>query len=329
MSLSVILILAVVQGVAEFLPISSSGHLVLVAALLEGGDPRKLDIADINIVLHAGTLVSILVFYWRRVVSLLSEDRRVLGLLIVGTIPLVVVGLPIKRGAAWLLEDPALAGVLLLVTAGILFIVARFPHRDGDYTVLSFGRAFLIGVAQSIAVLPGISRSGTTIAAGLGLGLSRQSAATFSFLLAIPAILGAVVLEIKDMVGGHPISTPIPYLLLGGFVSFAVGYFSLWWLVHWLERGRLIPFAVWCLIAGTIAISLYGLPKPRRRDPDQSIPPPRFATGTTPISPHIPSRLPVLRLNLRRESICLADHRPIQWSSGYGFPTGGELDSTG
>ena len=260
LALPVILVLAVVQGFAEFLPISSSGHLVIVAALLSD-DPKHLEVSDVNIVLHFGTLLSIVVFYWQRIRSLLTQDRRVVGLLILGTIPAVVVGLPIKKWGEFLLEDPALAGLLLFVTAGVLLIVSRLRHSDRSYSDLSAGRAFLIGAAQAVAILPGISRSGMTIATGLGLGLSRQSAATFSFLLAIPAIGGATLLEIKDMISdpsGH--QTPILHLFVGATVSFVVGLFALWWLVRWLERGRLIPFAIWCIAMGLLVVWRYGFP---------------------------------------------------------------------
>ena len=140
-------------------------------------------------------------------------------------------------------------------------VVASIRHQDDDYRRQSWWQAALIGVAQAIAILPGISRSGATIAAGLGLGLSRRSAATFSFLLAIPAILGATVLELKDFFHGElHLQTPWPHLVLGAMTAFLVGLVALWWLVRWLERGRLLPFALWCIVVGLITIWLYGLP---------------------------------------------------------------------
>ncbi len=250
-----ILVLAVIQGIAEFLPISSSGHVVIMAEALAPGGAKDFDVGDVNIVLHMGTLLSILVFYWRRVARLLLEDRRTVGLLIVGTIPAVLLGVPVKLLDTGLLESPLLAGALLIVTGAILIWVSRHQYGSGDYRDLSLLKAFLIGGAQAAALMPGLSRSGATISAGLGFGLSPNAAATFSFLLAIPAIAGAGSWEIVSMVRDHEtFSTPVGYLLAGAFVSFIVGLASLWWLVRWLERGRLQWFAAWCIPVGVIVI---------------------------------------------------------------------------
>ena len=197
-----VLILAVVQGIAEFLPISSSGHLVIVAALLGKGSAEGLDVADVNIVLHLGTLVSIVVFYWGEILRLLTKDRRVIPLLIVGTIPAVVLGLWVKSQFEHLLSSPALAGWMLLLTGLLLILTRRLATSERQYHQLGYWDAVKIGVAQSFALLPGISRSGTTIAAGLFCGLRREDAAAFSFLLAIPAIGGAALLEIIDLTTG-------------------------------------------------------------------------------------------------------------------------------
>lgn len=246
-----ILVLAVVQGIAEFLPISSSGHVVIVAELLAPGDAKGFEVSDVNIVLHVGTLMSILVFYWRRVVRLVSEDRRTIGLLIAGTIPAVALGLPVKTFAVGLLENPLLAGVMLIVTGAVLVWVSRHQFGEGDYQSLSFSKAMWIGGSQAVAILPGLSRSGATISAGLGLGLSPRAAATFSFLLAIPVIAGAGILEAASLAMNHETpSTPLGYLILGAGVSFGVGLVSLWWLVRWLERGCLQWFAWWCIPVG-------------------------------------------------------------------------------
>ena len=255
MQLWQILVLAVIQGIAEFLPISSSGHVVIVAQLLAGGDTSGLDVSDVNIVLHVGTLLSILVVYWQRVVRLLTEDRRTIGLLIVGTIPGVLVGVLVKKYCSHILENPLLAGILLVVTGLILIWISRRRQGDQDYGQLSYGKAFLIGVAQAAAVLPGLSRSGTTISAGLRSGLDARSATTFSFLLAIPIIAGGGAYEILSMLRHHePPSTPPTFLAIGAFVAFLVGIVSLSWLIRWVERGRLQWFAWWCIPVGTIVI---------------------------------------------------------------------------
>jgi len=261
-----ILVLAIVQGVAEFLPISSSGHLVIVANLLSpGASAAEFDIAELNIVLHAGTLASILVFYWQRIWRLLGEDRRVLPVLVVGTLPAVVIGLVIKTQFESILSSVQLTGAMLCITGVVLWLTTyvpekeapekEAPEKEGDYTQLGFGRAFLLGLSQAVAIIPGISRSGMTISAGIGLGLSRQSAATFSFLLAIPAIGGATVLELKDVLQGTPMTLPAMHLLIGAVVAFAVGLVSLRFLVSLLERGRLHYFAFWCIPVGLAVLA--------------------------------------------------------------------------
>jgi undecaprenyl-diphosphatase len=198
LTLHEILILAVVQGITEFLPISSSGHLVVLATFLspERGS-AAFDIADLNIVLHGGTLGSILIFYGKRIWQLLTTDRRVLGLLVIGTVPAVGVGIPIKLFASdTILSNPLLAGVCLIITGGLLAWIGRMPRGEQPYQQLTYRAALGIGLSQAAAIMPGLSRSGTTISIGMRLGLAPTAAATFSFLLAIPAIGGACVLEI-------------------------------------------------------------------------------------------------------------------------------------
>ncbi len=255
MQLWQILILAVIQGIAEFLPISSSGHVVIVAELLSSGSSVNLEVSDVNIVLHVGTLFSILVIYWQRVVRLLTEDRRILGLLIVGTVPGVLVGVPVKKFASHWLESPLLAGILLIVTGIMLIWISRRRQGEQEYGSLGYGKALLIGTAQAAAVLPGLSRSGATISAGLRLGLSPQSATTFSFLLAIPIIAGGGAYELLSMLRHHEAtSTPPAYLALGALVAFLVGLVSLSWLIRCIERGRLQWFAAWCIPVGSIVV---------------------------------------------------------------------------
>jgi len=255
LTLTQILVLAVVQGIAEFLPISSSGHLVIVAALLHPtGDLEDLSVADVNIVLHGGTLLSIVVFYWGRIWRLLGEDRRTVGLLLVGTLPAIAIGLPLKAYAEKVLENPLLAGFLLPVTGAVLLAISRKQPRDVEYPALGYGRAFLVGISQAAALLPGLSRSGLTISAGLAVGLSRRSAATFSFLLALPAIGGACAYQMVQLMDATQVVTPVGHLAMGAAVSFVVGLVSLWWVVKWLEQGRLQYFAYWCIAVGLAVI---------------------------------------------------------------------------
>jgi undecaprenyl-diphosphatase len=249
-----IIILAVFQGITEFLPISSSGHMVVLASIFDQFAEKMEDKVTVNVVLHMGTLAAILVFYWRRIVALLGRDRRVIGLLVVGSIPAAVVGFPMKLYCKDLLESPLLAGFMFLVTGAMLVWVGRCKQGETECRDLTYSRAFVIGLFQAFALLPGISRSGSTIVAGMGAGLKRDEAATFSFLLAIPAIGGAGLLEAKDMFEQTGSATPFDALALGLFVSFAVGLGALAWLIRWLQQGHLGYFAWWVFLLGPAVI---------------------------------------------------------------------------
>ncbi len=245
-----VILLAVVQGIAEFLPVSSSGHLVVLNELLGTGEGS----VELNVILHLGTLLAILVFYWRRVVALVGADRRLIPRLIVGTLPAAVIGLVVKRNFDHLLADPLLAGCMFPVTGALLLLLAWVKPGERDYVQLTYGQVLVIGFAQALALLPGVSRSGTTIVAGSLLGLKRQSAATFSFLLAIPVIAGAGLLECREMLETGETTTPLGLLLLGATLSFLVGLGSLHWLVRWVEAGWLHRFAYWLIPLGLVVI---------------------------------------------------------------------------
>lgn len=248
-------ILAIVQGIAEFLPISSSGHLVILGAML--GELKESPILEI--ILHAGTLGSILVVFWRRILALLTGQYRVIGLMIIGTLPAVVVGLTIKEMFPQILRSPFLAGAMLIVTGILLIILGRMKVRDGRYPKLSMFGAFIIGCFQAVAILPGISRSGSTILGGRMMGLNREDSLTFSFLLAIPAISGATVLAVKDLLDESATESTddMKILLLGAAIAFVVGIAALKWLIRWSREDRLHWFAWWCIPAGILAIVLH------------------------------------------------------------------------
>jgi undecaprenyl-diphosphatase len=257
-SLWQVLVLAVVQGITEFLPVSSDGHLALAKPLLwgSGSPPESL---DLTIVLHVGTLGSILVYFWRRIVSLLGEDRRVLWLIVVGTIPLVIVFLICKLALdEWfepVLESTRLASIMLPVTGIALIWSQRQARGSRDYRDLRWSDSLWIGTAQAAAILPGLSRSGSTIAAELLLGLSRSAAVTYSFLLAIPALGGAGVYGGYKMLR-HPeqLSTSPANLAIGAAVSFIVGLAALALLERVMQRGRLHYFGWYCIGLGTVVI---------------------------------------------------------------------------
>lgn len=267
-----ILVLAIMQGITEFLPISSSGHFVVLASLLErGGMPLDEKLA-VNVILHVGSLAAIVVFYWRRIWRLLSADRRVIGLLAVASVPAAAVGFLLREHAKNALEDPLTAGLMFLVTAAMLLWTSRHQSGDTLYRDLSYPRAMAVGVMQAFAILPGISRSGSTIVAGMAVGLRRDEAATFSFLMAIPVIAGAGLLEVwkhkylvgkwllelwehKNLVEQTTSATPVIALVLGAATSFAVGLLALAWLVRWIQQGQLHRFAWWLLVVGPLVIA--------------------------------------------------------------------------
>jgi undecaprenyl-diphosphatase len=260
------ILLAVVQGITEFLPISSDGHLAVVNALLQArGRGEVPDLLETTIVLHLGTLASVLVFYRRDIVRVLVHDRRAILPLVVGTIPAVIVGLGIEKGLPettkkWLLEDPLLAGLGFFVTAAALWFLGRRPESGVDYPDTPAGQALAIGVAQASAILPGISRSGMTISSGVAAGLRREAAAAFSFLLAIPAIAGAGLLKIIEVVDKGYTSTPLPVLALGFVISMLVGLAALAVLLRMLRRGRLDVFVYYLMPLG-IAVTAWQLLK--------------------------------------------------------------------
>lgn len=246
-----VLVLAVVQGITEFLPISSDGHLAVVMALFEQmGQPVSEDALGVTILLHAGTLAAIVVFFWKRIWRLLGEDRRVIGLLIVGTLPAVVIGLLAKKFFAEQLGSALLTGPMLILNGLMLWWASRRTPGETDYPAASFRQAALIGLAQATAILPGISRSGTTISTALATGLRRDAAANFSFLLALPAVGGACLLELIDAAQEGGLAIPLGQAAAGVVCSFVVGLLALGWLMNWLQRGKLIYFAWWCLAMG-------------------------------------------------------------------------------
>jgi undecaprenyl-diphosphatase len=258
-SLWQVLVLAVVQGITEFLPISSDGHLVLVEALLFGGQ-SEMQSLDLTIVLHLGTLGSILVYYRQRIARLVTEDRRVAGLIVLGTIPAVALVLVCKLLLDDLFEpilkSTLLAGFMLPVSGIALLYSLHAGAGSRDYRELTVVESVVIGIAQALAILPGLSRSGSTISAGLMLGLSRSAAATYSFLLAIPALAGAGVYEgLSLLKEGARLSTSPANLAIGAFVSFLVGLAAIGSLERLLLRGRLHYLGWYCIALGLAVVA--------------------------------------------------------------------------
>ncbi len=244
-----VIILAVVQGVTEFLPISSSGHLVAVESLLG----RHTDSAEMSIVLHFGTLLAILVYYHKQVLALLREDKRVVPLLVLGTLPAAILGIWLKTNHEAILKNALLAGFMLPITGFILMLLTKIKPGKKEYTHVGILAVLMIGLSQAFALLPGISRSGSTIVMGALMGLRPKAAATFAFLLAIPAIGGAASLEFREIME-QGADTPAVFLIVGTVISFVVGLASLHWLIRWIEQGKLHLFAYWVIPVGFLLV---------------------------------------------------------------------------
>jgi undecaprenyl-diphosphatase len=250
------LLLAVAQGLTEFLPVSSSGHLVLLQHFM---GVREGDVF-FDIILHVGTLGSILVVYRREILRLLKFDRagtRYLVSLAVGTLPAVVVGLLFRTHIEVLYHSPLVAAGGLVVTAGILFSTRFSKSRQvlddpWEPRPPALGRALLIGVAQGFAIIPGISRSGFTIATALWAGMPRAEAARFSFLLAIPAVGGALVLQLMNGQSVRPGETGV--LLLACLTAFAVGLVAIRWTALSIVQAHFWKFSFYCLAVGVVVL---------------------------------------------------------------------------
>ena len=273
MSLLSSILLGVIQGVAEFLPISSSGHLAIAEHLL--GMSGASDIPEFfDVLLHLGTLVAVFVAYWDDVRDMVVEffcgvrdlargstptpvppARRMILLIIVGTLPLLIV-LPIKDLVEGLADNMYFVAAALLVTGCLLFASDRVRKGRKTEKSATMVDVLLVGVAQAIATCPGISRSGTTITAGCYRGFDRKFAVRFSFLLSIPAILGANILSLKDAVEAGIIWADVPVYLVGVVVSAVVGYACIRLLKMIADRGKFGAFAYYCWAVGVLTLIL-------------------------------------------------------------------------
>ena len=272
-------LLGLVQGVAEFLPISSSGHLALFENLLGAVGGAQVaamdDSAFFNIMLHLATLVAVVVAYWPDVRDMVTEfiamirgiankeslasgnipARRLILMIIVSTLPLFLI-LPFHNKIEELNGVPWFIGAALLVTGLLLFIADRMPRggKTGrDMTVLD---AVFIGVAQAVATIPGLSRSGTTITAGMSRGLTREFAVKFSFLMSLLSVLGAVVLSLIDVIKDGVEPGILPACLVGMVVAGVTGYASIKLLQRIVAKGRFGGFAYYCWGVGALSIVL-------------------------------------------------------------------------
>lgn len=238
--------LSIIQGITEFLPVSSSGHLVIFQNLMGLKPPVIFDIF-----VHVGTLAAIL-FYFRH--QLIKISRQEIWLVIIGTLPAGLAGLILRDYLEVIFGSSKLVGASWLVTALLLFStkIPKSHHRQFDQ--LKWFDALFVGTLQALSLLPGVSRSGSTIAAGMWRQLNQESSLQFSFYLAIPAILGALILQTPQLVTFS--SSFLLPSLLGTFIAGLVAYYSLQILEKILKKGKLFYFGFYCLVAGLLSLAL-------------------------------------------------------------------------
>lgn len=256
------IILGAVQGITEFLPVSSSGHLQLAKELL--GVELEENLA-FDVTLHAATVLSTIVVLWGEIWSILrgiftremNDEKRYVIKLIISMIPIGVVGFMFKDYIDAMLSSSyimLIVGAMLLVTAMLLSFA--YYARPRQKTDISYRDSFIIGLSQAVAAMPGLSRSGTTIATGLLLGNEKGAVATFSFLMVLAPILGETLLSALD--GGLTMTGVDFSVLVAGFISaFVVGVLACRYMINIVKRGKLIWFAIYCAIVGIVAIGSY------------------------------------------------------------------------
>ena len=260
MDIMTAVILGIIQGLTEFLPVSSSGHLVLAQSLIKDFEqPGML----FDTLLHGATLGAVFVYFRRRIIELFLspfglisndykivyfENKRFLWGIIIATIPTGIIGLFLESKVEGVFGTPAFVGYFLILTSVLLLLSDRF---QGNQEVTGI-KAFLIGIVQGFAVIPGISRAGATTAVGIFLGIKREEMAEFTFLMSIPAIVGAIILQSKHM-AAVPAGELAAYIA-GMGAAFVSGFFAIGFMVYFIKRANLKAFALYCLIMGITAI---------------------------------------------------------------------------
>ncbi|MCD6520828.1 MAG: undecaprenyl-diphosphatase UppP [Anaerolineae bacterium] len=257
-------LLGVLQGLTEFIPVSSSGHLVIIPWLLGWPSPGL----SFDVLVHLGTLVALLLYFRRDIYELLlgawelcrrrrleTFRARLLLLILLSALPAALLGYLLEDKISQAFETPWVASLFLLVTGGLLFTSEWLGKRTQTIEQLGWGQALLIGLAQSLALLPGISRSGATISAGLLCGLKRPAAARFSFLMVLPVILGATAFELLQAAQGGALAGSWQ-LGVGFLAALLSGYAALGFLIRHLQSHSLRPFAYYCWALGTLGLIL-------------------------------------------------------------------------
>jgi len=272
------LILGIIQGLTEYIPVSSTAHLILVPWLLGWNfDPNAKVVFDILV--QWGTLVGVIIYFWRDILQILRAvfnglahrkpfetfDARLGWLVVVATIPAVIAGLFIKKYLVQLYEMYILISIVLMLGGLLMLAAERFGKRTRELKQMTWLDALIVGVWQILALIPGVSRSSATISGGMLRNFNREDAARFSFLMSIPALLGAGVLALKDLFGTPGLLTSLAAPLIVGFLAAAItGYFSIRWLLGYLKTRSLRVFIIYRFVFGGLCliIGLYRLAHP-------------------------------------------------------------------
>ena len=252
MTLFQAIFLGFVQGMTEFLPVSSSGHLVIAEYLL-----GIHNVIVYDTLLHLATLLAVIIYFYKTIISLKVREWFIV---VVGTVPAVIVGLLLKDSIESAFTSLLFVTCSLFVTGSLLILTHRFfakdTHQSNINEKVTFKQAVIIGIAQAIAIFPGISRSGSTTTIGIMSGVRREAAFRFSFLLALPAILGAGVLQLKDVYkAGDLLSQPWSIFAAGAIVAFIFGLLSLQWFAYVIKKAKLHYFGYYCWsVSGILAL---------------------------------------------------------------------------
>ena len=267
MTLIQAIILGIIQGITEFLPISSSAHLVLLPYIFKWSSHIETDFV-FNVLIQLGTLLAVFIYFKDDILSITStwlkalvtpserstDEFRFGWFIILATLPAAIVGLTLKPKVQSVFESPITAGILLFATAIMLYFAERLKPGRIEIKQLTWKLVLIIGLFQAFALFPGISRSGATIFAGLLVGLKSEEAGRFSFLMSIPVLLGAGILSISDLFAIQNVASFLPLLLAGFITSALVGYFSIAILMKFLQKYSLYFFSAYCAIVGGIII---------------------------------------------------------------------------
>ncbi|MGD0021751.1 MAG: undecaprenyl-diphosphatase UppP [Smithellaceae bacterium] len=249
-------ILGLVQGLGEFLPISSSAHLVLIPWLFKWKDPGL----TFDIALHIGTLIAVAIYFWKDWLRLItkgltdvrSTEGRLFWYLVAATIPGAIVGFLLEKKAETIFREPILIATMLILLGVLLYWADRKSAKNIEMNRITFSTSLFIGLSQALAIIPGVSRSGITMTTGLLLGLTREGAVRFSFLLSAPIIFGAALVKVPHLIS-NPAEITINFII-GVLVSFVTGILSIGFLLRYVQTKNFLPFSWYRFILGSLVI---------------------------------------------------------------------------